>query len=106
MLPDTQTLLLRSGAAGPLLDALQDRRSREPVRSIIERLIGGRRRGRRGRGEPQFTLTVFPDPAEVIRNLTAGSIDHLIGDMPRRTRSRATFEAESISQTSPCKSSG
>ncbi len=27
MLPDTQTLLLRSGAAGPLLDALQDRRS-------------------------------------------------------------------------------
>jgi AsmA protein len=40
ILPDTQTLIRRSGATAPLLDALQDRRSREPVRSVIERLIG------------------------------------------------------------------
>ena len=39
-LPDTQTLIRRSGATAPLLDALQDRRSREPVRSVIEKLIG------------------------------------------------------------------
>jgi AsmA protein len=40
MLPDPQTLIRRSGATAPLLDALQDRRTREAVRSAIERLTG------------------------------------------------------------------
>ena len=40
MLPDPQTLIRRSGATAPLLDALQDRRNREAVRSAIERLTG------------------------------------------------------------------
>jgi AsmA protein len=40
MLPDPQTLIRRSGATAPLLDALQDRRTRDAVRSTIERLTG------------------------------------------------------------------
>jgi AsmA protein len=40
MLPDPQTLIRRSGATAPLLDALQDRRTRDAVRSAIERLTG------------------------------------------------------------------
>lgn len=40
MLPDPQTLILRSGATAPLIDALQDRRTRDAVRSAIERLTG------------------------------------------------------------------
>ncbi|MEZ5890211.1 MAG: AsmA family protein [Xanthobacteraceae bacterium] len=40
MLPDTQALIRRSGAAAPLLDAVIDQRAREGVRSAIDRLMG------------------------------------------------------------------
>jgi AsmA protein len=39
MVPDPQTLIRRSGAAIPLLEALKDRQSRESVRSTIEQLM-------------------------------------------------------------------
>jgi AsmA protein len=42
MLPDPQSLIRRSGAAAPLLDAVRDRRARDAVRSTIERLTGPR----------------------------------------------------------------
>jgi AsmA protein len=38
MLPDAQSLIRRSGAAAPLLDAVRDRKTRDQVRSTIERL--------------------------------------------------------------------
>jgi AsmA protein len=38
MLPDAQSLIRRSGAAAPLLDAVRDRKTRDAVRSVIERL--------------------------------------------------------------------
>ena len=41
MLPDTQSLIRRSGAAAPLLDAVRDRKTRDAVKSAIERLTGG-----------------------------------------------------------------
>ena len=41
MLPDTQSLLMRSPAASPLLDAVKNRATRETVRSAIEKLTGG-----------------------------------------------------------------
>jgi AsmA protein len=40
MLPDTQALIRRSGAAAPLLDAVSDKRARDAMRSAIERLGG------------------------------------------------------------------
>ena len=40
-LPDTQSLIERSPAATPLLDALKGRATRETVRSAIEQLTGG-----------------------------------------------------------------
>jgi len=40
IMPDPQTLIRRSGATAPLLDALQDRKSVDAVRSAIERLTG------------------------------------------------------------------
>jgi AsmA protein len=39
LLPDTQSLLRRSGAAAPLLDALRDRQARDAGRAAIDRLI-------------------------------------------------------------------
>lgn len=42
MLPDPQILIRRSGAAAPLLDAVRDRRTRDAVRSAIEKLSGGK----------------------------------------------------------------
>jgi AsmA protein len=41
LLPDTQSLISRSGSGGPLLDAVRDRRARDAVRAAIERLTGG-----------------------------------------------------------------
>jgi AsmA protein len=38
MLPDAQSLIKRSGAAAPLLDAVRDRKTRDAVRSVIDRL--------------------------------------------------------------------
>ncbi|MEZ5787467.1 MAG: AsmA family protein [Xanthobacteraceae bacterium] len=40
MLPDTQALIRRSGAAAPLLNAVTDQRARNALRSAIERLMG------------------------------------------------------------------
>lgn len=41
--PDPQSLIRRSGAAAPLLDAVRDRKTRDAVRSAIDRLTGGPR---------------------------------------------------------------
>src|SRR5581483_8975761 len=38
LLPDAQSLIRRSGSAAPLLDAVRDRKTREAVRSVIERM--------------------------------------------------------------------
>lgn len=40
MLPDTQALIRRSGAAAPLLNAVTDQRARNALRSAIDRLMG------------------------------------------------------------------
>jgi AsmA protein len=40
MLPDPQSLIRRSGAAAPLLDAVRGRSARDAVRSAIERITG------------------------------------------------------------------
>lgn len=42
MLPDPQILIRRSGAAAPLLDAVRDKRTRDAVRSAIEKLTGSK----------------------------------------------------------------
>lgn len=55
MLPDTQTLLNRSGAAVPLLDAVRGKSPSDAVRGAIERLSGaaGRRAPAPPSGAPQ-----------------------------------------------------
>jgi AsmA protein len=40
VLPDAQSLIRRSGAAAPLLNAVRNRRSHDAVRSTIEKLTG------------------------------------------------------------------
>jgi AsmA protein len=39
-LPDPASLIQRSGAAAPLLDAVRDRKTRDAVRSALDRLLG------------------------------------------------------------------
>ena len=43
IVPDSESLLRRSPASAPLLDAVKDRRARDAVKSAIERLTGGQR---------------------------------------------------------------
>jgi AsmA protein len=40
MLPDAQTLIKRSGAGAPLLDAVRDRKTRDAVESVLRQLTG------------------------------------------------------------------
>jgi hypothetical protein len=39
--PDPESLIRRSPASAPLLDMVKDRKTRDTVRSVIERLTGG-----------------------------------------------------------------
>src|SRR5216683_2334891 len=39
--PDPESLIRRSPASAPLLDAVKDRKTRDAVRSVLERFIGG-----------------------------------------------------------------
>ena len=41
--PDPESLIRRSPASAPLLDAVKDRKTRDAVRSVIERFTGGAR---------------------------------------------------------------
>ena len=45
--PDPESLIRRSPASAPLLDAVKDRKTRDAVRSVLERLYGGGRSLRR-----------------------------------------------------------
>ena len=39
--PDPESLLRRSPAAAPLLDAVKDRKTRDAVKSVLDRITGG-----------------------------------------------------------------
>jgi AsmA protein len=39
--PDPESLIRRSQATAPLLDAVKDRKTRDAVRSVLERFTGG-----------------------------------------------------------------
>ncbi len=56
MLPDAQTLIRRSGAAAPLRDALNNRKTRDQIRSAIEKLTGA------PPAQPSEPATVTPPP--------------------------------------------
>jgi AsmA protein len=43
--PDPESLIRRSPGAAPLLDAVKDRKTRDAVRSVLERITGGRPAG-------------------------------------------------------------
>ncbi len=57
--PDSDSLIRRSPASAPLLDSLKDRKTRDAVKSVIERFTGGRRPPAEPAAQPQAT----PQPA-------------------------------------------
>ncbi len=61
--PDSDALIRRSPASAPLLDAVKDRKTRDAVRSVLERLTGG--------GKPAAT----PDPADAPSAASAPTAD-------------------------------
>ena len=56
MLPDAQSLIRRSGAAAPLLDAIKARSAGAAVRSVIDKLLAS--------PQPAATTTATPAPAQ------------------------------------------
>jgi AsmA protein len=58
--PDPESLLRRSQAAGQLLDAVKDKKTRDAVRSVLERLTGG---GVKPAAAPDAAVAPVPDAA-------------------------------------------
>jgi AsmA protein len=67
--PDPESLIRRSQAAGPLLDAVKDRKTRDAVRSVIERLTGG---GVKPAAAPDAEVTAPAAPAAAPAAAEAG----------------------------------
>ncbi len=67
MLPDPQSLIRRSGAAAPLLDAIKDRSAGSAVRSVIDQLLAN------PAGSPGPTATSSPAPAAAPAPATAAA---------------------------------
>jgi AsmA protein len=67
--PDPESLIRRSQAAGPLLDAVKDRKTRDAVRSVIERLTGG---GVKPAAAPDDAVTTPTAPAAAPAAADAG----------------------------------
>ena len=67
--PDPESLIRRSQAAGPLLDAVKDRKTRDAVRSVIERLTGG---GVKPAAAPDDAVTAPAAPAAAPAAAEAG----------------------------------
>lgn len=55
--PDPESLIRRSPASAPLLDAVKDRKTRDAVRSVIERITGG------GAKAPEAAVETAPPAA-------------------------------------------
>ena len=59
--PDPESLIRRSPGAAPLLDAVRDRKTRDAVRSVIERITGGGVRQAAPANGPAAAETAKPD---------------------------------------------
>ncbi|CAM9670845.1 unnamed protein product [Phaeothamnion confervicola] len=57
--PDSDSLIRRSPASAPLLDSLKDRKTRDAVKSVIDRFTGGRKAPVESAAQPQ---AVVPQP--------------------------------------------
>ena len=59
--PDPESLIRRSPASAPLLDAVKDRKTRDAVRSVLERFTGG---GAKPAAAPDAAAPAASTPAE------------------------------------------
>jgi len=59
--PDPESLIRRSPASAPLLEAVKDRKTRDAVRSVLERLTGGAAK----KAEPDAAAPAASAPAAV-----------------------------------------
>jgi AsmA protein len=59
--PDPESLIRRSPASAPLLDAVKDRKTRDAVRSVLERFTGG---GVKPAAAPDATAPAAADAAK------------------------------------------
>ncbi|MDZ4369053.1 MAG: AsmA-like C-terminal region-containing protein, partial [Afipia sp.] len=62
--PDSESLIRRSPASAPLLDSLKDRKTRDAVKSVIDRFTGGRKPAAEPTAQPQAAAPqpVLPTP--------------------------------------------
>ncbi|THD64238.1 MAG: AsmA family protein [Bradyrhizobium sp.] len=67
--PDPDSLIRRSPASAPLLDALKDRKARDAVRSVLERFTGGGTK----QAVPDATAAPAPASAPVVDGAAKGN---------------------------------
>lgn len=64
--PDSESLIRRSPASAPLLDSLKDRKTRDAVKSVIDRFTGGRKTPAEPMAQPQAAAPQPSAPAAVV----------------------------------------
>lgn len=64
--PDSDSLIRRSPASAPLLDSLKDRKTRDAVKSVIDRFTGGRKAPAAPPAQPQAAIPQPVLPAPVV----------------------------------------
>ena len=73
--PDSDSLIRRSPASAPLLDSLKDRKTRDAVKSVIDRFTGGgnRKPAAEPAAQPQAAIPqpVLPEPVAPAAPATA-----------------------------------
>lgn len=80
--PDSDSLIRRSPASAPLLDSLKDRKTRDAVKSVIDRFTGGRKPAAEPTAQPQaaapqpvLPTPVLPPPVPPLAPAPATSAD-------------------------------
>jgi AsmA protein len=62
--PDPESLIRRAPAAAPLLDAVKDKKTRDAVRSVLERFTGGGLRPSQDNAPPSADAPTDGSPAK------------------------------------------
>ena len=98
--PDSDSLIRRSPASAPLLDSLKDRKTRDAVKSVIERFTGGKKPAAEPTAQPQAAIPqpvlptpLLPPPAPPLAPAAERPAPATSGDAPPSAPHAATDSA-------------
>ncbi|HEX7789358.1 MAG TPA: AsmA family protein [Afipia sp.] len=104
--PDSDSLIRRSPASAPLLDSLKDRKTRDAVKSVIERFTGGKKTtadpaAKPEAAIPQPTLPPPAAPAATANDASPSTAETAAPTAPASDATTPAAPAETPANTAP-----